>query len=141
MARSKLKWSTVRAKSLLGLCAFPILFACAEGPESDVVLTASSGGITGVLELEPFPPDVMQETVLTLTLSDGEGREIEGARVRFDLTMPAMEMPENRTEAEGIAPGRYQAKVLFTMAGEWQIDAAVARDSGQEALQFQLSTR
>ena len=83
----------------------------------------------------------MNPARITLTLTDNEGQAVAGARIRFDLTMPAMEMPENRAEAEETGPGSYQAEALFTMAGEWQIDAEVVLGEGQETLTFLLSTQ
>jgi nitrogen fixation protein FixH len=105
------------------------------------MLTSSAGEVTGVLSIDPFPPPVMNKSVLTLTLTGSGGHEIAGAKVQFDLSMPAMEMPENRVEAKEVAPGRYQAEALFTMAGEWQIDAEVSGEAGDQTLIFLLSTQ
>lgn len=60
-----------------------------------------------------------------VTIRTPDGLPLEGAEVRFDLTMPEMEMPLNRFDAVAVPgqPGRYRGEGSFTMGGLWQIEA------------------
>ncbi|HEV2855502.1 MAG TPA: FixH family protein [Thermoanaerobaculia bacterium] len=67
----------------------------------------------------PSPP-VTGTATLSLTLTDaGSGQPLPGAEVRVegDMTHPGMQ-PVFSTARE-VAPGRYEAPVHFTMAGDW----------------------
>jgi hypothetical protein len=68
--------------------------------------------------LSPDPPRV-GPAVLSLSLVDGEARPVRGARLRIegDMTHPGM----RPIAAEGTprADGGYEARLTFTMAGDW----------------------
>lgn len=83
---------------------------------------------------EPSGTALYVPTAFEVTVRAADGRPVEGARVVFDLTMPAMEMPLNRFEAPAVPgkPGHYRGTGTFTMRGEWQI-AATARRRGEVA--------
>jgi hypothetical protein len=124
----------------LPLVAMLILYACG-GTDSAAPFTQTVGDLSATLEVVPNPPPVMQDTTLVLTLRDANGDPVSGASVMFDLTMPAMEMPENRPQPTEAEPGIYRADVTFTMAGEWQIDVEVVDGEAREVLTFMVNTK
>lgn len=125
---------------LLLLMVTPILCACG-GAVSSAPLTQTAGDLSAMLEIVPYPPPVMQDTMLTLTLRDAGGDPVPGASVTFDLTMPAMEMPENRPEVTEEEDGVYRANAIFTMSGEWRIDVEVANEEAHEVFTFLINTK
>lgn len=102
------------------------------------VLKPSFGELDGELLVNPFPPVVRKGTLLQLTLRDADGQAIEGANVLFDLTMPSMSMPPNKTQAVDKGGGVYEAQVVFTMGGGWAVNAVVTRGDQKEPLIFML---
>jgi hypothetical protein len=103
--------------------------------------TQISGSLSATLLVLPFPPVPMESTTLDLTLRDADQQPVSGASVSFDLTMPAMEMPVNRPQASEAEPGVYRANAVFTMAGEWRIQAEVSYKGRDEEFVFPLHTR
>lgn len=125
---------------LLLLAISMTLSTCGE-TTSPTTFTQTAGSLSATLNVVPYPPVPMEETTLELTLRDADGQPVTGADVRFDLTMPAMEMPPNRPEATEEEDGIYQAQALFTMAGEWQILAEVSSPGQSERFTFLLNTK
>lgn len=87
----------------------------------------------------PQPPTA-GPVLLALTLTDrSSGQPLPGAEVRIegDMTHPGMK-PVFSTARE-VAPGRYEAPVELTMAGDWviSIDARL-RDGRSIEQQFEL---
>ncbi len=76
------------------------------------------------LTLTPYPPPVLEEIELQLTLTSTQGQPLTGLTPTFDLTMPDMPMPPNRPLATALAaaPGTYQSRTILTMPGRWQVD-------------------
>jgi hypothetical protein len=95
-------------------------FACSSSSE-DSSLTHTQANLSATLVINPYPPPVMQDTVLELSLQGADGKPVSGADVQFDLTMPAMEMPENKPDAVEGEAGSHETDALSTMAREWQI--------------------
>lgn len=101
--------------SLLWLAACLALFAAAgcqppaeSAPEVDLKWSVS-----------PNPPRPGQATV-SLTLSDtAAGRPVEGAAVRLEANMSHPGMKPVLGTAREVAPGRYEAAIEFSMAGDW----------------------
>jgi nitrogen fixation protein FixH len=125
--------------TLLCLAVSLALTGCG-GTASPTRLTQTAGTLTATLTVTPYPPVPMQDTTLELTLQDA-GQPVTGAMVRFDLTMPGMEMPPNHPEATYAGDGVYQAQALFTMAGEWQIRVEVTRAGESDEFTFSLRTK
>jgi hypothetical protein len=88
----------------------------------------------------PSPPAIGPATV-SLTLTDTRsGRPLAGAEVRIegDMSHPGMK-PVFGTAREA-APGRYEAPLTFTMAGDWVL-VADARLRDGRTFQRQASFR
>jgi len=78
-----------------------------------------------VLKLEPDPPLALKDTVLTAYVKDSDGRQLTGAAVVFDLSMPGMYHGENRPVGAESEPGVYRGEGVFTMGGKWLIKVEV----------------
>lgn len=116
--------------------------------------TSQSGGVVeasirpqkassprATLVIDPFPPVVMKEARLRLSLRDADGRPVPGAAVSFDLTMPDMTMPPNKPLATERANGAYEAPAIFTMPGLWQILASVSIAGDTEQFVYELEIK
>ncbi len=103
--------------------------------------TQTGSEMSVTLQVDPFPPRSMREATFTITVTDPSGAPLQGATVTCDMTMPAMPMPVNRPEALEVDPGVYAARVLFTMAGDWEAAVHVALPNGRaETFTFAMST-
>ena len=72
------------------------------------------------LAIAPEPPQLGPATV-TVTLTDSGGAPISGASVELEGNMSHAGMVPVLGRAAEVAPGRYQAELEFTMAGDWFI--------------------
>jgi hypothetical protein len=100
------------------------------------VLLASCGGaadelpgVTLALTVDPDPP-VVGPAMVTVTLSDG-GQPITGADVELEGNMSHAGMVPVLATAREVAPGRYEAALDFTMAGDWFILVDVVLADGR----------
>lgn len=101
----------------------------------------SMSGIEGGQAILTFAADpliTMTPIPFHLILTDLSGSPIPDAKVRCELTMPAMAMPENRPAIKE-TDGAYWGEALFTMAGEWRSEFHVAMPDGRlEILVFDI---
>jgi nitrogen fixation protein FixH len=109
----------------LSLILVILIFLSGCGQQAAESLSQTSGNYSATLRFDPDPPALMTSEGMTLTLLDSDGQPVNGAEVGFDLTMPAMKMPPNQPSATARGNGIYQTEATFTMAGQWQVDAAV----------------
>ena len=100
----------------LGALLIPVLLllaACSRGgqelPDVEVAL-----------QIEPQPPRVGPATVVA-SLSGSDGQPLSGAQVELEGNMTHAGMVPVLAQATEVAPGRYQAPLEFTMAGDWFI--------------------
>ena len=137
---SKMKpaWFAAIVTVLAGFI-FVTLAGCSQ-EELPPHLNDVSGTLSGVLEIEPYPPVPMQDTTLTLSLS-GAGQPLQGAKVELTLTMPGCTMAPSFVEAVEISAGEYQVQTVLTMAGAWQVDAKVSIQEQSEDLTFFFATK
>ncbi|HET9494434.1 MAG TPA: CopD family protein [Chloroflexia bacterium] len=97
---------------------------------AESALRATPGDYVEVrLATEPSPP-ISGTATLLLTLRDGAGQPVEGARVTVSPLMPAHANVEPSGLAEPVAgsPGQYTFPVHFVMGGPWLIIFTVERD-------------
>jgi hypothetical protein len=74
-------------------------------------------------------PARLGDVELTLTVTDGQGKPIEGARVDLSAEhteMSGMNMSGAATEQGG---GRYSVKANFSMNGNWKLTVYVRKDT------------
>lgn len=106
-------------------------------PAAPPAVSALKGRIT----VSPFVPQSMREATIELSLTDAAGKPAAGRKVSFDLTMPAMAMPPNKPAAKEIRSGVYQAKAVFTMAGEWLVTPKISGETNTDALALRLNAK
>ena len=70
----------------------------------------------------PEKVPLLAEQELVIVLTDQAGRPVDGAEVWLALVMPTMQHSPNEPDAVAAGPGRYKAKALFTMVGNWNIE-------------------
>jgi nitrogen fixation protein FixH len=104
--------------------------ACGVGGADYVTQQRAVDGLTIALE-QPRQPRILEQYDLIVTLTDAVGQPVDGATVYLDLTMPAMPMGVNQPVADPLGGGRYGAKALFTMEGDWNV-AVHASVAGRE---------
>lgn len=72
--------------------------------------------------------DTLGTRVIDVLVRDAQGRPTAVESVKLDFTMREMDMGQIEAEAQRQADGHFQARgPFFTMAGEWQIRATIAR--------------
>lgn len=82
------------------------------------------------LTLAPSPPSTGVAT-LTAVLRDADGRPLRGATVSFEGTMSHAGMAPVQAHARESAPGRYEAPLELTMAGEWIVIVRASLPDGR----------
>ena len=70
----------------------------------------------------PEKPPLLAEQELVIVLTDQAGQPVDGAEVWLGLVMPTMQHSPNEPDAVAAGPGRYKARALFTMVGNWNIE-------------------
>lgn len=70
--------------------------------------------------IAPNPPSVGQATV-SVVLRDAGGQPVSGAQVELEGNMVHAGMTPTFSKPAEVAPGRYEAPLEFTMAGDWFI--------------------
>jgi hypothetical protein len=114
------------------VCLTPFLSGCrkADEPRPDVVVEH---------EITPQPPTVGPATV-TVTLSDAGGTPRNGAHLRLEATMSHAGMRPLFSDAREVGPGRYEAPIEFTMAGDWILLITISLPDGGK-LQRQVDVK
>lgn len=110
----------------LAVCGIVPLFGAGCQPATD-----DSATITMSWTVTPRPPRT-GPVLLALTFTDrSSGQPLPGAEVRIegDMTHPGMK-PVFSTARE-VAPGRYEAPVELTMAGDWVISVGARLRDGR----------
>jgi hypothetical protein len=100
--------------------------------------TATSSG-KAVLELQADELVTMTVIPFRLLISDAVGRQLTGARVSCNMTMPSMAMPENRPKVTE-RDGAYGGELIFTCAmGAWQINCLAEKpDGSRQTMTFDI---
>ena len=93
----------------------------APGPPTDIALA---------WELTPSPPQT-GPAVLTFTLTDSTGGPVTGAEVELEANMAHPGMRPLFATATETAPGRYAARMSFSMAGDWVVLVTFALPDGR----------
>ncbi len=85
-------------------------------------------------EITPQPAKIGPATV-AIKLSDAAMKPVTGARVTLEADMSHPGMAPAFGEAQEVAPGRYQGRLEFSMAGDWVVQVHVTLPSGQQSYQ------
>jgi nitrogen fixation protein FixH len=88
----------------------------------------------------PERPQLLIEQEVVVTLTNPEGRPVEGAEVWLALIMPTMQMSPNEPDATAEGGGRYRAKTLFTMSGTWEVEVHATVQGQEHIATFHAST-
>ena len=121
------------------LFLFVMLTACTQSNIG--ALTQTNNDITGTLNFDPDPVEVMTPVTLSLQLADSSGKAIDGAQVSYDLTMPAMPMAPNQPQASLQGNGVYIAETTFSMSGDWQAAVTIEKDGQTSTLTFDFKVK
>ena len=82
-------------------------------------------------QIAPQPPRTGPSTIL-ISLANAAGQPIPGARVNLEGNMSHPGMSPVFGEAMEVEPGRYRARLEFTMGGDWVVIVQVTLPSGQK---------
>ncbi len=99
-------------------------------PNKTITQRQSMQQLTIALET-PERPALLTEQELLVTLTDPNGKPVDGAEVWLGLIMPTMQMSPNEPDATPGGNGQYRVKAIFTMAGTWSLEVH-ATVQGQE---------
>jgi len=122
---SALKEGTMRirpAGHVLVLTMLGLVWCCTAALAEPIILHATSTSFgKATLELETGALVTMKRIPFRLRLLDADGKALAGARVRCNMDMPSMPMPENRPQV--FAQGDiYTGEMVFTCAmGVWRV--------------------
>lgn len=86
-------------------------------------------------KMDSYPK--MKPVKFILKLSK-QNKPLEKVQVSFDLTMPSMYMPKNEVKLKESSKGTYEGEALFTMSGDWRINASIIKDNKKEMLYFDV---
>jgi hypothetical protein len=81
--------------------------------------------------IEPNPPLVQSAASVRLTLRDARGEPVPGAALQLEAHMGHPGMTPVTARLTEQAPGLYDARVVLTMAGSWQLVAAGTLSDGR----------
>lgn len=119
---------------ILLLAAALALAACAGAPQT-IAQRQVVDGLTVTLE-RPAEIVTLRDYELTVTLSDAEGRPVDGASVYLDLVMPGMVMGVNQPIADALGGGKYRVRTAFSMDGDWQTQVHIRADGREYVAGF-----
>jgi hypothetical protein len=118
----------------LGLALSVGLFSAACQKQSEPKQT-----ITVEYEITPQPPRV-GPAIVTLKLSDAEGKPVRGAQVKLEGNMSHPGMRPVFGEAKEAEPGCYEGPLEFTMGGDWFLLLHLTLNDGSK-LERQLDVK
>lgn len=129
------------ASHLIALCiASGILAATATA--APLRFTAVEKSPTpATLEIQSDELVTMTALPFRLVINHTDGTPLSGAKVRCDLTMPSMTMPENRPQVvEG--DGAYVGELILTCTmGDWQLSCVAEDGQGlRQTMTFDIGT-
>ncbi len=84
--------------------------------------------------ITPDPPKARSQNTLTLTLTDGSGKPVLGAKIEAAVAMTGMDMGTTRPVFQETGGGRYEAAVAFSMPGPWRVTLRVTPPGGGAAV-------
>ena len=122
------------------LIASGVLAAPAAAANLSFAATETSAG-QATLEIQNDELVTMTALPFSLVINRADGKPLTGAKVRCDLTMPSMSMPENRPQVVE-RDGAYVGEMILTCTmGDWRV-SCVAEDSQglRQTMTFDIGT-
>jgi len=100
---------------LLGAAVLACCLAagCTQPPETDEVPQVTAWDIL------PAPPSAGPDTVVRFTIRDMQARPVVGARLELQGHMSHAGMAPVVSPVTSVGDGVYEARLRFTMAGDW----------------------
>ncbi|MBV9850756.1 MAG: FixH family protein [Armatimonadetes bacterium] len=123
------------------LLALLALDGCAPRKDAPPGATPVNPNLRIALATRPPVPRQLDPTQFTIMVKDAHGRPISGATVTADLTMPGMDMGENKVALTPQAPGTYAGAGRFTMAGSWRVTVTAVRANDRSAQSFPITVQ
>ena len=80
--------------------------------------------------ITPDPPKARTKNTLTLTLTNGSGKPVLGAKVEAAIAMTTMHMGTAHPVFRETRAGQYQGAVVFSMPGPWRVTLRVTPPDG-----------
>lgn len=100
--------------------------------------TAPEPNVTLTYQVAPQPTRVGNVTI-TIKMTDRTQKPIDGATVKLEGNMSHAGMAPVVAEATEVGPGRYQANMKLTMAGDWDVLVLLTLpDGSEEDQQFEI---
>lgn len=117
--------------------------APAQARSAQTRAASSAANLAITFRTVPSPPRGAAENEFEVTVTDRQGKPVDGADVSVVFVMPAMpamKMPEMRNEVRltGAGNGRYTGKGQVMMAGSWTVTVSV-KQNGREVGQQQVT--
>lgn len=117
-------------KTMCWLLLVPALAACGGGRPGYITQQQPANGLTITLE-RPQQAQILKDYELFVSLSDAQGKPVDGALVFIDIVMPTMSMGTYQPLADPLGNGQYRIKGVFTMEGDWRLTVH-AKVAGQD---------
>jgi hypothetical protein len=112
------------------LCFYLVLLSTPVLSEETELKASSTSGAVATLTLSAAPLLSMTPTELRLTTARAHDDMLMLTSAVCDLTMPAMQMPENRVDLE-CSPVGCSGQAIFTMAGAWDVTCETIFSDGK----------
>ena len=108
------------------------------------LVTAAPSLAAMKLELRPEPnPPEAGDNRIVITISDAEGKPIDGAKIELFPFMPAMAIMPRMEEKSDIKPkgaGRYEAAFRLPMGGTWEMALTVEAGGSKNTSHYSITT-
>ena len=80
-------------------------------------------------------PALAGDAIITIILTTQDGLPIDDASLALHATMPEHDMLPVTGTSDGGEKGRYTIPLIWTMAGEWQVDLTITLADAQKLMQ------
>jgi len=129
------------SRSLTALFTVSSVFAWSAAAAPLRFAASEAGSRQATLEIQSDELVTMTALPFRLVINHPDGKPLTGAKVRCDLTMPSMQMPENRPQVVE-RDGAYVGEMILTCTmGDWRLACAAEDAKGvQQTVIFDIGT-
>lgn len=108
----------------------------------DYEVKKKAGEFDVVVTIDKNPP-VTGDNGVTVSVKDGSGKAVAGAKVIVDYSMPAMPgMPPMNYKADAVQKGDvYIANMNLSMAGPWNVSVKISAGGKNGSLRFTVDAK